>query len=252
MARKISMGARREVLSAVAERSECLEGHPAGFVSTSNLGWRQTTSVGIRFWPDLGPNLPSAGEVQSLGHSCRASTMCATRRPAAGSPDRLRATKTASRRGRAARKNSFSAGSRKGNGAAPARPGTCPSSNSEYGRALLVCKTCFLRLLTGRRFFSRRRDQTIVKSQTIQIFDGLSSPSQCLFFGLVKKRGALSVQLLDALDRCFICHPIFPCFALPPESPGPRRRGLPDAGLRITPTRVQPRETPSRQKAAAT
>jgi hypothetical protein len=89
-------------------------------------------------------------------------------------------------------------------------------STRRPGWAFLVCETCFLKLLSwaltsGRRFFNRRRDQTIVKPQSIEVVDSLTSPLQSLLLGLFEKRGALSVQLLDALDRCFVCHAIFPC-----------------------------------------
>jgi hypothetical protein len=85
------------------------------------------------------------------------------------------------------------------------------------GRALLLCKACFLRLLTGTLISSgrpssrfRARNQAIVKPQSVEVFDGLGSPSQGLFLGLIKKLGALSVQFLDTLNCCFVCHPIFP------------------------------------------
>jgi hypothetical protein len=63
-------------------------------------------------------------------------------------------------------------------------------------------------LISGRRLSSRCRahDQAIVKPQSVEVFDRLISPSQGLFLGLLKKRGALMVQLFDALDRCFVCH----------------------------------------------
>jgi hypothetical protein len=70
------------------------------------------------------------------------------------------------------------------------------------GHALLVCNYFLTVALTsGRRFFSRRRDKAIVKSQSVQVLYSLVSPSQRLLLSLLKKRGALSVQLLDALDR---------------------------------------------------
>jgi hypothetical protein len=94
------------------------------------------------------------------------------------------------------------------------------------GRALLVYKTCFLRLLTGALISSgrpsslcRARNQAIVKPQSVKIFDGLGSPSQGLFLGLLKKLGALSIQFLDALNCCFVCHPILPVAKV--ENPGP-------------------------------
>ena len=101
------------------------------------------------------------------------------------------------------------------------------------GRTLLVCKACFLRLLTGALTSSRRsssgcraRDQAIIKPQSIEIFDSLISPSQGLFLGLLKKCGSFFVQLFDALDRCFVCHlksfPICSTLDLPVGNGEPR------------------------------
>jgi hypothetical protein len=107
-------------------------------------------------------------------------------------------------------------------------------SARRLGRALLACKTCFLRLLTGalissgrpsRRF--RARNQAIVKPQSVEVFDRLGSPLQGLFLGLLKKLGALSVQFLDALNCCFVSHPIFPVAKV--ENPARRSQGMPDA-----------------------
>jgi hypothetical protein len=102
------------------------------------------------------------------------------------------------------------------------------------GRALLVYKTCFPRLLSGALISSgrpssrfRARNQAIVKPQSVEVFDGLGSPSQGLFLGLLKKLGALSVQFLDALNCCFVCHPIFPVAKW--RTPARRSQGIPDA-----------------------
>ena len=116
------------------------------------------------------------------------------------------------------------------------------------GRTLLVCKACFLRLLTGALTSSRRsssgcraRDQAIIKPQSIEIFDSLISPSQGLFLGLLKKCGSFFVQLFDALDRCFVCHlnrSLFAQRSICPwvtENPGPLSLATRRDGLRAHP-----------------
>src|SRR5580700_954859 len=76
------------------------------------------------------------------------------------------------------------------------------------GTLFSAWSACFLRLLISALTCGRccTRDQAIVETQGIQIFDRLASSAQSLLLGLLEQRGSLVVQLLDALDRCFVGH----------------------------------------------